>query len=199
MIAIRSQPHREMPPQQIQLFSVGGARFAIHMTDQVINPKIKLSIAHLCQPRLLSLTSNDGLATVFYVSKDDCVTFNAEWFRHKIDFYQIHDDVFQNTFLPTIILHGIKDEDAEITEDGWEFLQTAGTTSIHYIPEPLLRGDIKPGPCAIVKGSLQEVWRLYEDTNGCFFTAVRPCQTRSVPFLHRQSIGTNDFEVLLFS
>lgn len=127
------------------------------------------------------------------------MTVDVDWFKSKISFYQNNDDVFQDAFLRTIVLHGFKDEDVKIWPDTWEYLKNIGATSVHCITKSPSSDHIMPGPYAIVQGSLQEIWRLYEDTNGCFFTAVQPCQTTSSTHPVISGNGANVLAGLSFS
>ncbi|CZS93547.1 uncharacterized protein RCO7_09544 [Rhynchosporium graminicola] len=92
------------PPTKLRIFSIGDVTYKIHMTDQP---------AVVC----LAPSSAISLATVFDVKQEGQITFDVEWLKSKISFYQTNDDVFQNAFLRTIIIHGVKDENIKFAPD----------------------------------------------------------------------------------
>ncbi|PYI09921.1 amidase signature enzyme [Aspergillus sclerotiicarbonarius CBS 121057] len=118
--------------------------------------------------------------TVFHVSHDGPFTITADWLAAIITEYQRKDDVFQDSFLQGIVLVGLDDTLITMANGVHEYMQQIGIEWIQSIPE----GDENPapGPYLFTNGLLQEVWRLYPDTNGAFLEAVEPGQTS--PFLH---------------
>ncbi|RAL00203.1 amidase signature enzyme [Aspergillus ibericus CBS 121593] len=131
--------------------------------------------------------------TVFHISHEGPFTITIDWLAAIISECQAKDDVFHVSFLQGIILVGLDDALITMADGVHDYMQKVGIEWIQSIPEG--DEDIHPGPYFLTNGLLQEVWRLYPDTNGAFLEAVEPGQTS--PFLHLSltHAGTSDIAV----
>ena len=124
--------------------------------------------------------SNAGptLTTVFDVIDSQGVSITEGWIQQCIDHYQSTDDVFQIAFLQGVIFQAMEEKVIEVTESAQAFLAGKGMQWFHCFPLAANRSKLHSGPYVILDGHLREVWRLYNDTNGAFFSAFRADSNR---------------------
>ena len=94
----------------------------------------------------------------------------ADWVRTSVDKYKNLDDVFDKAFLAIVVFHGVKADDAELTDAAQEYLSGLGNESVVFVTTP----GLLPGPYVLVKGQLRDVWKLVDDANGTCMATLKP-------------------------
>lgn len=96
-------------------------------------------------------------------------TITAAWVLDVIAEY-VRDDVFQTSFLDTVVFSRAYASDFEITQEAYEHLKQLGNRYIVIVAEP----DPPPGPYALVGNEMRDVWKIVDDSFGTCMTTLRP-------------------------
>lgn len=139
------------------IFSVSGSRYIAPRGSGAVPKDVTLPKAQ-----------DFSLVTVFATGTADGRVITAKWLKERIEIYKKADDVFQEAFLSSVIFQG--PNDVEVTTDAAEFLSQLGNDRMVTISSP----DLLPGPYALIKQELREVWRLVDDFNGTCMATLKP-------------------------
>lgn len=110
-----------------------------------------------------------GLVTVMRLPPEPNPTITAAWVLDVIAEY-VRDDVFQTSFLDTVVFSRTYASDFEITQEAYEHLKQLGNRYIVIVAEP----DPPPGPYALVGNEMRDVWKIVDDSFGTCMTTLRP-------------------------
>ncbi|KAK3391373.1 amidase signature domain-containing protein [Sordaria brevicollis] len=120
-------------------------------------------------------TKNAGhysLVTVLAASENEPITIT--WLREYLRVLQTSCDVYSSeVFLDGIVITDSTKEHV-LSEECVNSVKRAGTKWAELIQEPHLVDRLTPGPYLYLDGVLRRVYRLYDDTQGCFLTGLRP-------------------------
>ncbi|KAI1127063.1 amidase signature domain-containing protein [Nemania abortiva] len=122
---------------------------------------------------------NVGLITVFRVPPDKIPQVSGEWIRSRVERYLAEDDVFNTSFLKTVVFCGLEG-DGELSNDASEYLSHLGNERVVFLSKPYLL----PGPYACWGEEIRDVWKLVDDSNGTCMATLKP-----------QERGHDDFEL----
>ncbi|OQN95269.1 hypothetical protein B0A48_18566 [Cryoendolithus antarcticus] len=114
--------------------------------------------------------SDFSLATVFTLKDLKKPTGTHRWIRDAVQHYLERDDVFNESFLASVIFQGAGEDDVACSEEAREHLRALGNQSITFISAPTLL----PGPYAIIDQQLRDVWKLIDDSYGSCMATLKP-------------------------
>ena len=146
----------------------------------------------LFQDIRLKEPTNPTLVTVFSLSGNNIANLTESRMQQWIDDYQSTDDVFQAPFLQGIIFTDAEGDDSMVTKNVQALLVKKGMQWFRCLPLPPKGPKIQPGPYILLEGRLREVWRLYSDRSGAFFSTLRPGSKRLVQIVEFE-LNSNDF------
>ncbi|KAJ5623416.1 amidase signature enzyme [Penicillium lividum] len=141
------------------IFTVDGFRYMIPSSDNAIS---------LTGPQQISLV------TVFAISGPAKAIITEEWVRKTVENCKNTDDVFHEAFLVGVIFYGIREDEAEITDQARMYLSKLGNKWINYMTSADTGRELLPGPYVLLKNQLRDVWRLVDDVNRTCMVTLRP-------------------------
>ncbi|CCC14296.1 unnamed protein product [Sordaria macrospora k-hell] len=156
-------------------FKVGAASYVIAATPCRSLPTSRFD-------KIKRKPTRRGLATVFVVpasGKDVRAIVNLSWLVQALEDYETVDDVFDRSFLATVVFNGGGKRKPKITPAAKQYLTKLGTRDV-----VLCSGvaDLPPGPYYITGHQLRDVWKLEDDTYGTSMVAVAPKSESFEPF-----------------
>lgn len=77
--------------------------------------------------------------------------------------YKSTDDVFHEAFLVGVLFYGIREDEAEITDQARMYLSKLGNKWIEYKSSAGTGREVLPGPYLLLNNQLRDVWRLVDD------------------------------------
>lgn len=104
---------------------------------------------------------------------DKYLRVSGEWIRSSVENYVNIDDVFNVSFLRTIVFHGAAEDQVDVTADARKYLAQQGNERIVFLTEPNLR----PGPYYCYGEELRDIWKLVDDTSGTYMVTLKPQST----------------------
>lgn len=82
--------------------------------------------------------------------------------------YRSADDVFCDAFMRGMVFTQGPHK-SKISPEAYDYMKSLGTTWTAITP-----AAPNPGPYLVCRGKLFEAYRLYDDTQGAFFTGILP-------------------------
>ncbi|KAF3480209.1 uncharacterized protein GIQ15_05556 [Arthroderma uncinatum] len=145
---------------------------------------------------VLTIPDEFSLATIFMLPKDQHGEITVDWMRDNVERYKLLDDVFHEAFLAGVIFLCAGEEHVKVTDEAWTYLLKSGAQWIKYIPALGAGQNVLPGPCAISRNRICDVWKLVDDTNGTCMNALWPQQGHFKQF-HLKSVDGQSLSVAL--
>ncbi|KAI0115657.1 amidase signature domain-containing protein [Nemania sp. FL0031] len=118
-----------------------------------------------------------GLITVFSIPPGG--ELSAYWARWIVNLYTDDDDVFNNSFLKTVVICGAITGDAKLSPEARKFLIQRGNKDVVYLSEG---PKLLPGPYACWGEEVMDVWKLEEDSSGTCMVTLKPQMSPNGPF-----------------
>ncbi|KAK3328636.1 amidase signature domain-containing protein [Cercophora scortea] len=171
-------PVTSNPESGGHIFTLSEARYFVPCSGDSLNLTVPL-------------TQDFGLVTVITLQpgiRHPKVT--ADWVRPIIEAYKNNDDVFSHDFLATVIFYGTDKRHVQFADDAREYLTQLGNK--HVIFMPATSPTLWPGPYALVKGKLRNVWKLVDDSNGTCMVTLKPQLGNADTFASFDRIGSDD-------
>ncbi|PSN64376.1 hypothetical protein BS50DRAFT_636567 [Corynespora cassiicola Philippines] len=87
------------------------------------------------------------------------------------------DDVFQPDFCHNVVFYGSKEDGVEVEPGALEELQAWDVKTRTFLAGDPSNGpaaNVTPGPYVSFRGKTWQPWRIYNDLNACFMTALNP-------------------------
>ncbi|RMJ08483.1 hypothetical protein CDV36_011904 [Fusarium kuroshium] len=120
---------------------------------------------------------NYALIAVITLPEQESIRITVEWLQDRLSSYSI-DDVFNNSFLATIVFQGPEKDVVALTKEIAEYLEGLGCQTTCFCSLP----GLLPGPYVYVNQQLRHVWKLVDDTNGTCMVTLKPRSSLSDPF-----------------
>lgn len=115
-----------------------------------------------------------NLVAVFAVSGPAETMITEEWVRKTVENCKSTDDVFHEAFLVRVLFYGIREDEAEITDQARMYLSKLGNKWIKYKSSAGTGREVLPGPYVLLNNQLRDVWRLVDDVNRTCMVTLRP-------------------------
>ncbi|RSM10374.1 hypothetical protein CDV31_007250 [Fusarium ambrosium] len=120
---------------------------------------------------------NYALIAVITLPEQESIRITVEWLQDRLSSYS-KDDVFNNSFLATIVFQGPEKDVVASTKEITEYLEGLGCQTTCFCSLP----GLLPGPYVYVNQQLRHVWKLVDDTNGTCMVTLKPRSSISDPF-----------------
>lgn len=142
--------------------------------EQILNVRKERYLVQISEnDAILEWHQDRSLVTVFHVHACETSAITEDWVQQKLAHYSSTDDVFQPAFLQGVIFCGAAEDELQITETARSLLAEQGMEWHRCLSQTAMSSHIYAGPYALLNGRLREVWRLYKDGNGAFFSTVK--------------------------
>jgi hypothetical protein len=164
-------------------FEITGVRYTARQTAYFAGCDRRISVVTTEDDQSMESDSSNSFLTV--LEYDQGEKLSAEWLETCLRQALATDDVLRKEFLTTILINGLPSTEDDLTTDLWSSLKVYGTKYLE-----LHRGsqDIIPGPYARQAGSIWQLHRLYNDTQGAFLLPVKQLEGRRYLYFRSQII-----------